>query len=201
MKSYRFEAKTKEEAIELAIKELKVNESDLIIKVVEEKTGLFKKITIEVYDINEIVNYIKESLEEIITLMNITLKQEVRRRGYNINIHIFSSNNSILIGKNGRTITALQNIMKKIITNNITDMININIDIENYKEKRQRSIESLAKRTAREVGRTKIETKLYSMNSYERRIVHNILSNNKYVTTSSEGEEPNRYVVIKPKEV
>ena len=53
---------------------------------------------------------------------------------------------------------------------------------------------------AREVAQTKIEVKLDSMNSYERRIIHNILNNNKRVYTESEGEEPNRYVVIKPKE-
>ena len=66
-------------------------------------------------------------------------------------------------------------------------------------EKREKTIEHLAKNIAKEVAATKIETKLDSMNSYERRIVHQILSNNKYVYTESIGEEPNRCVVIKPK--
>ena len=74
------------------------------------------------------------------------------------------------------------------------------IDVNEYKEKREKSLEGLAKRVAREVAATKIEVKLDSMNSYERRIIHNILTNNKKVYTESEGEEPNRYVVIKPKE-
>ena len=72
--------------------------------------------------------------------------------------------------------------------------------VNEYKEKREKSLEGLAKRVAREVAATKIEVKLDSMNSYERRIIHNILTNNKRVYTESEGEEPNRYVVVKPKE-
>ena len=68
------------------------------------------------------------------------------------------------------------------------------------KEKREKLLERLAKRIAREVKSTKVEAKLDSMNSYERRVIHNILTNFKGVYTESEGEEPNRYVVIKPKE-
>ena len=84
--------------------------------------------------------------------------------------------------------------------NNTNKAISITLDVENYKEKRVKNIEYLAKKTAREVARTKVEVKLDSMNSYERRIVHSILSEDKYVYTESTGEEPNRCVVIKPKE-
>ena len=66
-----------------------------------------------------------------------------------------------------------------------------------YKENQEKRIERLAKKLAREVVKTKMEIKMENMNSYERRIVHNILSNNKKVSTISEGEEPNRHVVIK----
>ena len=69
-----------------------------------------------------------------------------------------------------------------------------------HKVKQQYLIEKAAKQVAREVSKTKIEAKLEPMNSYERRIVHNALNNHKYVYTESEGKEPNRYVVIKPKE-
>ena len=74
------------------------------------------------------------------------------------------------------------------------------LDVNEYKEKREKSLERLAKRIAREVRTTKVEAKLDSMNSYERRIIHNTLTNYKGVYTESEGEEPNRYVVVKPKE-
>ena len=74
------------------------------------------------------------------------------------------------------------------------------IDVSDYKENHQKSLEILAKRIAREVAETKVEVQLDSMNSYERRIIHNILSENKKVYTESIGEEPNRRVVIKSRD-
>ena len=106
-----------------------------------------------------------------------------------------------LIGRNGNTIQALQTLVRQIIYNEINQNISIILDVENYKEKKIKNIEYLAKRTAKEVAKTKVEAKLDSMNSYERRIVHSILSEDKYVYTESTGEEPNRCVIIKPKEM
>ena len=125
---------------------------------------------------------------------------ETRIRDNTIEIKIFSDNNAILIGKNGKNMKSLQMIMKQILKNQTKADIHILLDVENYKEKRIKSLESLAKRTAREVAKTKVETKLDSMNSYERRVIHNILNDNKHVYTESVGEEPNRCIVIKPKE-
>ena len=133
--------------------------------------------------------------------MNIKINLEVRRREKNIEIKIFSDNNPILIGKNGKNLESLQNIIRQIIYNQVEDNLKILLDVENYKDKKITTLERLAKKTAREVAKTKIETKLERMNSYERRIIHSTLSNNKYVYTESTGEEPNRCVVIKPKEV
>ena len=78
--------------------------------------------------------------------------------------------------------------------------MNIILDVEHYKEKQLKNIEYIAKQTAKDVARTKIEASLDPMNSYQRRAVHNVLTNFKGVYTESVGEEPNRYVVIKPKE-
>ena len=201
MDKYIFEAKTKEEAIKKASQELKITEDNMIIEVLEEKQGILKKLVkIQVINVNELINYIKDTITEITTLMNININLEVRRREKNISITIFSDNNPILIGKNGRTIQALQNIIRQIVLPKINNEFQIIIDVGNYKENRIHNIEYLAKKTAKEVAKTKIEAKLDSMNSYERRAVHNILSKNKYVYTESYGEEPNRYVVIKPKE-
>lgn len=201
MKKYTFEGKTIEEAKNKAISELNTTEDNLIIKVLSEKQGLLKKIAkIEVIKINDIINYLKDNIKEITSLMNIEANLEVKRRDKNINITIFSNNNSILIGKNGKTIGALQNIIRQIVSQEINDEYKIIIDVENYKERKLHTIEKIAKQVAREVAKTKVESKLESMNSYERRAVHNILANNKYVYTESIGEEPNRCVVIKPKE-
>lgn len=201
MKKYTFEGKNLEEATKKAIEELNTTEDNLLIKVIKEKQGLLKKlITIEVININDLINYLKESIKEITDLMNINTNLEVRRRENTITITIFSDNNSILIGKNGKTIQAFQNIVRQIAPNEINEKYKIIIDVENYKEKKLHTIEKIAKQVATEVASTKMESKLECMNSYERRAVHNALANNKNVYTESIGEEPNRCVVIKPKE-
>ena len=202
MKKYIYEGKTKDEAIEKALTELKIDEKNLLVNVLEEKNTLLKKnVKLEVINYNDVVDYIKETIIEITKLMGISVNLEVRRRDDNLTIKIFSDHNAVLIGKNGSTIEALQTIVRQIIHNETKEFIGIILDVENYKEKRVKNLEYLAKKVAREVRDTKVETKLDSMNSYERRIIHSILSDNKYVYTESVGEEPNRCVVIKPKEV
>ena len=202
MKKHIYEGKTKEEAIEKALTELNVAEKNLIVNVLEEKNTLLKKIVkIEVIDYNDVIDYIKENIIEITKLMGLTVNLEVRRRDDNITIKIFSDHNALLIGKNGSTIEALQTIIRQIVNTATKEYIGIILDVENYKDKRIKNLEYLAKKVAKEVRDTKVETKLDSMNSYERRIIHSALSDNKYVYTESVGEEPNRCVVIKPKEL
>ena len=201
MKKYVFEGKTLEETKTKALEELNVKEEDTIIKVLEEKQGLLKKsVKIEITTIQDIINYIKETINTIMSLMNINVNLEVRKRDNNIEIKIFSDHNSILIGRDGKTLESLQNIIRQVVNKEVENEYRIIIDIENYKEKKITNLERTAKRIAREVKTTKVEAKLEPMNSYERRVIHNALSKNKYVYTESVGEEPNRCVVIKLKE-
>ena len=132
--------------------------------------------------------------------MNIECNLEVKRREKNIIIEIYSDKNSILIGKNGKNLEAFQNIIRQIAPQEVNNLYKIVLDIENYKDRKISKLERMAKQVAREVKMTKVEAKLEPMNSYERRAIHNILTNNKYVYTESKGEEPNRCIVIKPKE-
>lgn len=201
MNKYYYEGKTKEQAIELALDELKLTEEDLIINSIEEKSSLLKKnVKIEVLNINEIISFIKEAISEITKKMNVESNLEVRRRENAISITIFSDNNSILIGKNGKNVAALQLLIRQMVNSKLSSPLSIIIDVGNYKEKRVKSIEHLAKKLAREAYKTKTEVTMDSMNSYERRIVHSALADDKYVYTESIGEEPNRKVVIKLKE-
>lgn len=199
MKKYEYEAKTYDEALAKAINELNTTKDNLIVKTLEEKNGLLKKsVKIEIIKHNDLVNYVKEVLNEITTNMGVESNLEIRKRDNNLMIKIFSNHNAVLIGKNGNTIHALQTLIRQIIYNVVdnSDLI-ITLDVENYKEKRISNIERLAKRIAKEVMATKTEAKLDSMNSYERRIVHAALADNPNITTESTGEEPNRCVVIK----
>ena len=201
MNKYYYEGKTKEQAEELALEELKVSKEDLIINSAEEKNNLLKKsVKIEVLNMNEIVAFIKDTINEIIKKMHAEANLEVRRRENSISITIFSDNNALLIGKNGKNISALQLLIRQMVNSNLKEPLSIVIDVGNYKEKRARNIEYLAKKLAREAYKTKTEITMDSMNSYERRIVHNAVGEISGVSSISEGEEPNRFVVIRKDE-
>ena len=203
MEKHKYQGKTKEEAISNATIDLQEVESNLIIKELETiKGGLFKssKVEIEVIEKREVVKYIKEYIVKLLKNLGFTANVEIKNKENVPTYIIYSDNDALLIGKNGKNLQALSVIVSQHIMKELGKTYKFIIDINSYKEKHEKSLEQLAKRIAREVAQTKIEAKLDSMNSYERRIVHNILNDNKKVYTESEGEEPNRYVVIKPKE-
>ena len=202
MDKYIYNGKSREEALEKALTELNVNESEIYIKETEQKVGLFKnkKVELEIIKKSDVVEELKEFIKKITKLMGIEVNIETKVRDNNVSITLYSDNNNILIGKSGRTIDALSLIAKQYIQNEIGVNFRFLLDVGEYKAKQQKNIEYIAKKTAREVAKTKIEAKLDPMNSYERRIVHSILSDNEKVYTESVGEEPNRAVVIKPRD-
>jgi spoIIIJ-associated protein len=122
---------------------------------------------------------------------------ETQRTENYIKITMHSENSSILIGKNGRTLSSIQNLLRAAISKQTNMKINVVLDVENYKIRQEHNIERLAKKLAKEVLKTKEPITMDSMNSYERRLVHSALANFKGISTESEGEEPNRKVVIK----
>ncbi len=200
MKKYTYQAKTFEEAKNMALAELMEQQENLYINEVESSTKLFnKKSVIEVIKKEDVLEYIKELIKNITKMMGLSVNMEVKKRDDNVTISLYSDNNAILIGKDARTLNALTTIIKQSVYNQIGTYYNFVLDVSEYKEKQQYFIEKAAKKTAKEVARTKVEAKLEPMNSYERRIVHNALTNFRGVYTESEGEEPHRYVVIKPK--
>ena len=203
MEKHKYTGKSKEEAIQLAKEELQEVEENLFIKELEStKGGLFKskKVEIEVIEKREVVKDIKDYLIKLLKAMGYTANIEVKNKEEIPKYIIFSDNDALLIGKNGKNLKALSTIVGGYLNAELGKNYKFMIDVNEYKEKREKTLERLAKNIAREVAQTKVEAKLDSMNSYERRISHHILTNNKKVYTESEGEEPNRYVVIKPKE-
>jgi len=202
MKIGNYEGKNETEALTKALNDLKVSDEAVLYKYEEVKGKLFKgsSIKINIVLISEIETFAKEYLKRLLADMNIEATFESKIRDKQIYLKMYSNNNSILIGKNGQTLEALQNIIKNVVNKTVGIYPLIILDVEDYKEKQVKRIERFAKDAAREVAKTKIEVKLDNMNSYERRIVHNVLTDFKGIYTVSEGEEPNRSVVIKPKE-
>jgi len=197
----KFVGKTKEEALNNAKISLQELEENLYVKELEVKNGLFnKKVEIEVIRKDDVADYIKELVKELVKNLGLSCNLEVKKRENGLNISIIADNNSILIGKNGRTLDSITAIIKNAIYNEIGEYYPFTLDVGEYKIEREQKLERLAKKTAREVAYTKVAAKLDPMNSYERRIIHTALVDNKKVITESEGEEPNRCVVIKPKE-
>ena len=202
MVKHSYIGKTKEEAINNAkIKLEEQNEDNLIINEISSKKSLFsKKVEIEVIEKREVIQFIKEYIQNTLKQMGFNAQIEIFNKEDVPTYRIYSDNDALLIGKNGKNLKALQHIVQQSIKKEINNNFKFVLDISNYQEKKEKHLVYLAKNIAREVASTKVEVKLDSMNSYERRIIHNALTNNKKVYTESIGEEPNRCVVIKPKE-
>lgn len=199
MERYTYVGKTEDEALEEALKELDVTKEDIMYKSNEQKGGLFKskKVELEVIKKSDIHDFIKETILKITKDMGFEVNAEVKVRDDILNITLFSDKNNLLIGKDGKNMSALSTVVRQIVFNELGYYYKFNLDVGEYKLKQQKNLERMAHKLAREVAKTKVEVKLDPMNSYERRIIHNTLNDDRYVYTESFGEEPNRYVVIK----
>ncbi len=202
MEKYKFQAKSEEGLLEKALDELKLKESDVLTKYYEEKGGLFsgKKYTIEVVKLSDIADLGKDLLKELLNSLNIIANVETKIRDGQIKYEIFSKNNSVLIGKKGHILDSIQVYLRQAIFNAVDLYVNVSVDVERYKEKQNYFLEKKVKKIARDVTLSKGEVRLDPMDAYTRKIVHSALQGFKYISTQSEGEEPNRCVVIKPVE-
>ena len=198
----KYEGKTLEEATSKCLEELNVTEDQIYLKQTETEAKLFKskKIIIEAIKKQDVIDYIKEYIKELDKSFNIEIKSEVNENEGIIKVVLVSNNNPILIGKDGKNIEALQALLRNSIRNQIGLDIKVNVDASNYKKKKEENFEREIKKILKEVEKTHMETKLDPMNSYKRRIVHNLASKFKNIKTESVGEEPNRYTIIKYEE-
>ena len=193
------QGKTLNEALEKVLIELNANQSEVVYKSEEIEGKLFKSSSFLVSAVTkrELLNDMKNYLQTLVEGLGLKLEMETRLQDDTFYINMYSDNNPILIGKNGQTLKALETLMKQKYLKDWNLYLKVNFDVEDYKEKRITYLEKLAVRTAKEVLETKIDATLENMNSYERRIVHNVLNDFKNIKTESIGEEPDRRVVIK----
>ena len=189
MEKQKFIGKTYEEAVNNAMISLQENEENLIIKKLsEEKGGLFKasKVEIEVIEKRNVLPEIKNYIVNILKLSGFTVNIEVKNKETIPTLTIYSDNDSLIIGRNGKNLQALSIITNQYIQKLIGKSYKFILDVNSYKEKRDEHLENLARKIAREVAKTKIEVKMDSMNSYERRLIHAYLQKEN-VKTKSEG--------------
>ncbi len=192
------EAKTLIEAVENAKNKLATEK--IIYKSKERESGkIFKTKIYEVTAIREtdLITEIKDYLKEVVEGLGLQVNFETSKENDTYYITMYSNNNSALIGKNGKTLSALETLVKNKVNIEWGFYPKVVLDVENYKEKRIAALERMAVKIAKEVRETKVDAALENMNSYERRIIHNKLANFKGVSTESVGTEPERHIIIK----
>ena len=190
---FNFESDNEENCRLKCLDELDVYNNEILTKEYQED-NIYKMEVVKKVDVKE---YIKSFLTEITNKMGLDTKFEINEEDEVFSVKMFSNNNPILIGKDGRTLTSLQTLLRQSISNKIKYNIKINLDASNYKVKKEKFFEKDIKNIINDVIKSKDEIKLDPMNSYKRRIVHSIASEYYNIETESFGEEPERYVVIR----
>ena len=190
---FKFESDTEENCRLKCLDELDVYNNEILTKEYEEED----KYIMEVVKKEDVKNYIKSYLEKVTTEMGLETRFEINEDEDVFSVKMFSNNNPILIGKDGRTLTSLQALIRQSLSNKIKFNVKINLDASNYKVKKEKFFEKDIKNIINDVMKSKDEIKLDPMNSYKRRIVHSIASEYYNIETESFGEEPERYVVIR----
>ena len=200
MKEKRYEGLTLEEVEELAVKELAVAKDDMYFDVEDEENKIINVIV----DANPVKKG-KDFLESFLQNANISGYVERKMRDNIVEYSITTNDaNAILIGKGSQTLASLQ-LVTSLIVNQYFDKdtetgLIVKVDVGDYRKKRDENLEKMATRIAKEVAKTKIPVNLKFMNAYERKVIHNKLADWHDVTTHSEGVEPQRYVVIEPRQ-
>ena len=116
-----------------------------------------------------------------------------------IYLNIQGKDSGTIIGKRGQTLDSIQYLVSLVVNKDQNKYTRVVVDAENYRAKRERTLEALAYRLASKVSRSKRPVKLEPMNPYERKVIHATLQNHPRVTTRSEGEDPYRRVIIELK--
>lgn len=126
------------------------------------------------------------------------LHVDMHKKGKTLYVDLSSKKAALLIGKRGHTLNALQQLTQLVVNKQSKQYITILLDVENYRDRREEALETLALRMAEKAVRTSKKVTFEPMPSYERKVIHNVLSGRVDIETFSEGAEPNRYLVIQP---
>ena len=195
-----YTAKTLEELLAQAAAEKNVTVEELTYFVKEEKKGILgvgAAVSAEVYCLDDVKEFIFEYLGEFFTGLNQDIEIELANKQDDFSVLLNAENNAVLIGKNGQTLRAINTVLKGAVNSEFKRRFNVMVDVNGYKSDRYAKLKSLAIRTAKNVRRTKVDASLDPMPNDERKVIHQTLTNFRFVRTESEGDGRNRHVVIK----
>lgn len=201
----QFTGKTVADAIKNGLAYYGIEEGQAKITVInEEEKGWFGKIKKEaVVEVENALNggeRAEKFLQGLFEQINVTAKTELKEDGDNISINIVTTSSAAVIGYRGEVLDALQNLAGAVANIGNKDYKRVVVDCEDYRAKREETLVNLANKLADKAIRQGRNVSLEPMTPYERRIIHSTLASNDKVTTTSEGKEPNRRVVIIPNE-
>ena len=204
MEKIEVTGKTVEEALTNALVKLETTSDKVEYEVIEKGSsgilGIFnsKPARILVWKKATMEDNVMDFLDSVFKAMNLTVKidMNIDEEENTVNINLSGEDMGVLIGKRGQTLDSLQYLTSFVANKESEKYYRVKLDTENYRARRKETLESLAKNIAYRVKRTKKSVSLEPMNPYERRIIHSVLQNDKYVSTKSEGEEPFRHVVV-----
>lgn len=194
-------AKTVQDAINIALEELDATIDDVEIDIIDEGTkGIFgiggKYAKVQVRLKNSHSDDGVMFLRDVFERMDVDVDIEKEEDEESILLRVTGRDSGIIIGRRGETLDALQYLTSLVVNKRSDEYKRVTVDIENYRQKREATLERLADRLADRVIRYRRSVTLEPMNPYERRIIHSTLQDNDYVETYSVGEDPNRKVVI-----
>ena len=201
MEYIQFTGKTRLDAISKAMEKFSVSEDRLDIQVLDEGSKGFLGIGAKDYVIQARKLVVKEDIirdyiKKIYACMDIDVEVEVTGREDTLLVDIKGEEASVLIGRHAESLDALQTIVNIVLSKETGEHTRVILDIENYRSRREESLISYAKKMAQKVISRRRSIKLDPMNPYERRIIHSALQENDKITTFSEGEDPNRRIVL-----
>lgn len=174
--------------VELTLKEVVVNN--------EKKSTTKKEIVLSEQEQNEAKENVNKFLKELVKSLPEDTTYSINKTEKGLEVNINSKNLGYLIGYRGETLYSLQNILTAVAGKGLQNRIRVILDIEGYKEKREKTLENLAEKVAKTVITTRKSVKLEPMQAYERKIIHSKLQENSKVETISIGEEPHRRIVV-----
>lgn len=205
MRSAKMKGKTVEEATQAALEVLGAKKEDVEVRVISEGGGGIlgiggKEAEVEVVEVGEMGEHAKDVLQDVLNKMEfLAIANLKERESEYIELEIKGEDMGRIIGKDGATLNALQYLISTILSKKKGERVRVLIDAEGYRKKRQRRIERMAEEIAAEVESSGKEVKLDPMSAADRRAVHIAIKENPNLTSYSEGEGPERRVIIAPK--
>ncbi|WP_394237948.1 RNA-binding cell elongation regulator Jag/EloR [Niallia oryzisoli] len=204
MKQVTATGQTVKEAVESALAQLQTTEDHTEISIIDEgKKGIFGifgarpavvKVSVKMDPIEEAEKFLISVCEK----MGAPITIDVEKSGKQVKFMLSGEKIALLIGKRGQTLNSLQYLTQLVINRFSNQYLNVILDAEDYRKRRNETLIHLAEKLAQRAVQSGKEVALEPMPSYERKVIHSALMNNKRITTYSSGVDPHRHIVIAP---